>query len=409
VSLGCSRQLSNRLSNPKPEFFEFAVEDVESAFAGNRVGFHAKLGFEGSYVMSAGRDAASDGDRRSPAVREGDTPPPATMDVGEFAMLSMVGTSPAFNDCMRRIGRIAVRDASVLIEGETGSGKEMAARAIHYLGARRNRPFVPVNCGAIPDTLIEAEFFGHGRGAFTDAREARAGLVAQANGGTLFLDEIDALTAKAQVSLLRFLQDQRYRPVGRDTELKANVRVIAASNKSLSVLAENDRFRGDLLYRLNILYLHIPPLHQREGDPELLAQTFLRHYAKKYDLPPKRFAPATLQWIRLHSWPGNVRELENTVHREFLLADGEVIEFTGATDTAEAARTPALVPQKEDATLDFRSAKAKAIEDFERAYLARALRLAKGNVSAAARIAKKERRAFGKLLKKYGIGREYAH
>ncbi len=330
---------------------------------------------------------------------------PGVMDVGEFALLSMVGASRVFNECVRRIGRIAVRDASVLIEGETGSGKEMAARAIHYLGSRRDHPFIPVNCGAIPDTLIEAEFFGHGRGAFTDAREARAGLIAQAQGGTLFLDEIDALSAKAQVSLLRFLQDQTYRPVGRDVELKADVRIIAATNKTLAELAKGDRFRGDLLYRLNILYLYIPPLREREGDPELLAQHFLRHYAKKYKLPSKRFTPETLGWIRTHDWPGNVRELENTVHREFLLCEGEEIHFSLAAnehahDVTGNEPVAALCPE-----LDFKSAKAKAIEEFERAYVLHMLSVAHGNISAAARLAKKERRAFGKLLKKYGINR----
>jgi len=331
---------------------------------------------------------------------------PAIMDVGEFSLLSMVGASRMFNESVRRIGRIAMRDASVLIEGETGCGKEMAARAIHYLGARRDRPFIPVNCGAIPDTLIEAEFFGHGRGAFTDAREARAGLIAQAHGGTLFLDEIDSLTPKAQVSLLRFLQDQKYRPVGRDVELKADVRIIAATNKLLTELAGSERFRSDLLYRLNILYLHIPPLREREGDAELLAQHFLRHYAKKYNLPPKRFSPQTLRWIRHHDWPGNVRELENTVHREFLLSEGDVIEFGCVTHASELMPETAAFSAEDYATLDFRSAKTKAIEDFERAYLARILQVAHGNISAAARIAKKERRAFGKLLKKYSISRE---
>ncbi len=359
--------------------------------------------------MSIRRQAQSNGNKRAPhAEAERDLTLPAVLDVGEFALLAMVGASRVFNESVRRIGRIAARDASVLIEGETGSGKEMAARAIHYLGARRNQPFIPVNCGAIPDTLIEAEFFGHGRGAFTDAREARAGLIAQAHGGTLFLDEIDALTPKAQVSLLRFLQDQKYRPVGRDVELKADVRIIAATNKSLAELSGSEQFRGDLLYRLNILYLCIPPLRARDGDAELLAQHFLRHYAKKYNLPPKRFSAETLRWIRHHGWPGNVRELENTVHREFLLSEGDTIEFGTVAGDATLAPAPAPSPfsSHDYATLDFRSAKAKAIEDFERAYLARLLQAAQGNISAAARIAKKERRALGKLLKKYGISRE---
>ena len=327
--------------------------------------------------------------------------------VGEFALLSMIGSSPAFNETLRRMGRIAMRDASVLIEGETGSGKEVAARAIHYLGARRSRPFIPVNCGAIPDSLIEAEFFGHGRGAFTDAREARAGLIAQAHSGTLFLDEIDSLTPKAQVSLLRFLQDQKYKPVGRDLEVEADVRIIAATNKSLTALANSDRFRGDLLHRLRILYLYIPPLREREGDAEILAQHFLRHYIKKYDLPPMRFTPEALHWIRQHRWEGNVRELDNAVHREVVLADGDVIRFDNVVNgETESGQQPVDSVTDYYSTLDFQTAKAKAVEDFERGYLKRVLQIAHGNVSAAARIAEKERRAFGKLLKKHHISRE---
>ena len=331
---------------------------------------------------------------------------PALGDVGEFALLSMIGSSPVFNETVRRMGRIAMRDASVLIEGETGSGKEVAARAIHYLGSRRSRPFIPVNCGAIPDSLIEAEFFGHGRGAFTDAREARAGLIAQAHGGTMFLDEIDSLTPKAQVALLRFLQDQKYKPVGRDVEMEADVRIIAATNRSLSALAASERFRSDLLYRLRILYLYIPPLREREGDAELLAQHFLRHYVKKYSLPPKRFSSETLRWIRTNQWEGNVRELDNAVHREVVISDGEVIRFDISNTNAEPAKSTVQSRVDDYALLDFQSAKAKAVNDFERGYLTRILQIAHGNVSAAARMAEKERRAFGKLLKKHQISRE---
>ncbi|MCA1578664.1 MAG: sigma-54 dependent transcriptional regulator [Acidobacteria bacterium] len=357
--------------------------------------------------MAIGRQAGPRKRRNVSAPdRDHNAAVPALEDVGEFALLSMIGSSPIFNETVRRMGRIAMRDASVLIEGETGSGKEVAARAIHYLGARRGRPFIPVNCGAVPDSLIEAEFFGHGRGAFTDAREARAGLIAQAHGGTLFLDEIDSLTPKAQVALLRFLQDQKYKPIGRDVELEADVRIIAATNKSLIALANSDRFRTDLLHRLRILYLYIPPLREREGDAEMLAQHFLRHYLKKYNLPPKRFAPESLRWIGQHRWEGNVRELDNAVHREVVLADGDVIRFDVANSETKPTHPTVNSSADDYATLDFQSAKAKAVHDFERGYLTRILQIAHGNVSAAARIAEKERRAFGKLLKKHQISRE---
>ena len=357
--------------------------------------------------MAIGRQVTSGKTHQTPAVDSHDNAGPIALeDVAEFALLSMIGSSPVFNETVRRMGRIAMRDASVLIEGETGSGKEVAARAIHYLGARRSRPFIPVNCGAVPDSLIEAEFFGHGRGAFTDAREARAGLIAQAQGGTLFLDEIDSLTPKAQVSLLRFLQDQKYKPVGRDVEVEADVRIIAATNRSLTALANSERFRSDLLHRLRILYLYIPPLREREGDAELLAQHFLRHYVKKYDLSPKRFSAEALEWIRRHPWEGNVRELDNAVHREVVLSDGDLIRFDVVAAETESRSQTVKTSGDDYAALDFQSAKAKAVEHFERTYLTRILQKARGNVSAAARIAEKERRAFGKLLKKHRISRE---
>lgn len=321
-------------------------------------------------------------------------------EIGGFALLNMIGDSTVFRTAMRRLGRMAACDAPILIEGETGSGKEVAARAIHYLSKRRNRPFVPVNCGAIPDSLVESELFGHGRGAFTDARDARSGLVAQANGGTLFLDEIDALSLKAQVALLRFLQDQRYRPVGRDKEILSDVRIVTASNKTLQLLAETDRFRTDLLYRINVLQLRLPPLREREEDIERLAEHFLQNFRKRYGEGPQRIDPEALRWMRRQSWPGNVRELENVIHREFLLADGPALRIDGAQAVEDVGTH---VERAEP--LDFRQAKERAIEIFERRFLTRVLSATHGNVSAAAKLANKERRALGRLLKKHGIDR----
>ncbi len=299
----------------------------------------------------------------------------------------------------RQIEKIGRNSASVLIEGETGSGKELAARAIHARSDRRDGPFVAVNCGAVPDGLIETELFGHGRGAFTDAKDARAGLVAQAERGTLFLDEADTLSPKAQVSLLRFLQDLRYRPVGTSVEIAADVRIIAATNQDLQQLVDDGQFRSDLRYRVSILYLWVPPLRGRPGDIALLAEHFIRFYSDKYGVSSKRLHPDTLVWLKRYDWPGNVRELENWIHRELLLADGE--EIGAAADLARVAaprapRAPAG---------DLRTAKAQALAEFENAYLASVLAESRGNVTVAARLAGKERRTFGKLLKKYGIDR----
>jgi DNA-binding NtrC family response regulator len=306
----------------------------------------------------------------------------------------MIGQSASFLKAIRLLAKFAACDVPVVIEGETGTGKEVAARAVHYEGARRDGPFIPVNCGALPDTLIENELFGHRRGAFTDARADVHGLLRLADGGTLFLDEVDALSPKGQVTLLRFLQDQHFRPLGGAAEQRADVRIIAASNRPLDRLAEEGLFRTDLLYRLNVLYVRMPPLRERPGDARLLAQHFARRLGERYRRPEKRLHPATLRWLDAYHWPGNVRELENLVARAFVLADGDEIVFTGDESTGPAAETPAG---------DYRAQRARALAAFDTAFLSALLRRHGGNVTHAARAAGKERRAFGRLLKKYGI------
>lgn len=316
--------------------------------------------------------------------------------------MNMIGNSPAFREMIRLIGKIANCDAPVLIEGETGTGKELAARAIHYLGSRNGLPFIPVNCGAIPDSLIENELFGHHKGAFTDAKEFQCGLIAQAQGGTLFLDEVDALSAKGQVTLLRFLQDQQYRPLGGKQQHSADVRIIAATNASLPTLIGDGAFRPDLLFRLKILSLELPPLRERHGDAELLAKHYLGLYSKKYGVPEKTLHPEALAWVNRYAWPGNVRELENMIHREFLLAEGPVICIACEGSQVERRKRPDR-RNHELFDADFNSAKAKVLTDFERQFLAMVLSKTKGNVSQAAKMVGKERRALGKLLKKHGI------
>lgn len=310
----------------------------------------------------------------------------------------IVGRSSLHLQTMAQLWRIAASEAPVLIEGETGSGKELAARAIHYGGARRHAPFVPVNCGALPDTLIESELFGVQRGAFTDARVSRSGLVAEAAGGTLFLDEVDALSAKAQVTLLRFLQDQRFRPVGTAREQRTDVRIVAASNRPLDALVAHQAFRADLLYRLKILHLLLPPLRARVDDVEALAEHFVARFAAKYGSAPRPIHPATRSWLRQHPWPGNVRELENWVHRQFLMCSGEYLCHELPSGPAREDDAHAL-----PAATDFAQAKAEAVRRFECDYVQRVLHEAGGNVTRAARLAGKERRAFGKLMKKHGI------
>ena len=236
----------------------------------------------------------------------------------------LLGQSQAIQAVRAQLQRYAGCDVQLLIEGETGTGKELAAREIHYASARRGRPFVPVNCGAIPDSLIENELFGHDRGAFTDAKAAQPGLIDHARGGTLFLDEVDTLSAKGQVTLLRFLQDNEYRPVGGGAARTSDARIIAATNACLDSQVAAGRFRRDLQYRLNALYLHLPPLRERLGDVRLLAEHFLDAVAQRVHGPAKRWSEAAMQLLTAHSWPGNVRELDNVTLRAYMGADGQV-------------------------------------------------------------------------------------
>jgi DNA-binding NtrC family response regulator len=319
--------------------------------------------------------------------------------LAELRAFNIIGRSERFVDIALSIKRYASCDPPILLEGATGTGKEIVARAFHYLGRRRNCPFIPVNCGAIPDDLIENELFGHERGAYTDARDSHPGLVTQADGGTLYLDEIESLSAKGQVALLRFLQDSTYKPLGSRHLRSADTRVIAATKDDLHDLVEQRLFRQDLLFRLNMIRIVLPPLCERRDDIDLLADYFIVKYCAKYELSPRKLLhPGLLQWMQSHDWPGNVRELENYIHRAVLTTDGEVIHQQGAAVSANQ-ETPV-------ATLPFNQAKATAITRFERDYLVRLMTETRGNVTEAARQAGKERRSLGKLLKKHGIRRE---
>jgi DNA-binding NtrC family response regulator len=316
-----------------------------------------------------------------------------------FPLSNLIGSSTQFQQVRKQIQKIASVDVAAFISGETGSGKELAVRAIHYLSARSDQPFVPVNCGALPETLIESELFGHERGAFTDAKQGAIGLIAEADGGSLFLDEIDSLSLKAQAVLLRFLQDGTYRRVGGTVTRQAHVRVIAASNACMEQLVEARQFRQDLLYRLNILTLRIPSLRERESDALELAHVFLQRLCKIYKMPDKCFHLDALAYIKRHSWPGNVRELENTIHREFLMSDDHWVRLGQVADREQpvASAGPGMA---------FRTAKSQAIAEFERDYLLGLLARTEGNISSAARIAGQDRSAFARLVRKHGLAKD---
>jgi DNA-binding NtrC family response regulator len=322
--------------------------------------------------------------------------------------LNLIGNSDQFRETVDLICRLADCDATTIIEGETGTGKEVAARAIHYISRRRDFPFIPVHCGSLPDNLLETELFGHERGAFTDAKERRIGLVAEADHGTLFLDEVEALTPRAQVVLLRFLQDQKYRSVGGRVLCTADLRIIAATNADLFELVERGVFRQDLWFRLRVLELPLPPLRVRRADAVLLAHHFVSRFSQTYDRPVKRLHRDTIAWIDGYSWPGNVRELENVMLREFLLHDGdEIVIHSQAVRRTTAPPPPAMSKPGFDPV--FKNAKAKAVTDFERGYLSTLLGKAGGNVSYAARLAHKDRSALNKLIRKHRLLPEQFH
>jgi two-component system response regulator GlrR len=311
----------------------------------------------------------------------------------DIGLKQIIGESPAFLERVRCLPRFARCDATVLISGESGTGKELFARAIHYLSPRADRPFVPVNCGALPENLVESEIFGHKRGAFTGAASDQAGLIREAEGGTLFLDEIDCLTPQAQVKLLRFLQDGEYRSVGSQQILHANIRVVAAANSDFSHVVREGKFREDLFYRLNVLSLTLPALRERRGDILLLTHDFLEKQAAITDRQPKKLSLAALNCLLSHSWPGNVRELQNVLTRAIVLSERDSIEPSDLD-------LPDSLTAKEHS---FQAMKSRAVQRFEHDFLAAVLDAHDGNITRAAFAVKKNRRAFWELLRKHGL------
>jgi DNA-binding NtrC family response regulator len=329
---------------------------------------------------------------------------PDGMEDAAIRGLAIVAEAPAFRTVLAEARRAARSGAPLTIQGETGTGKELVARAVHALGPRAKRPFVPVNCGCLPPELVENELFGHEAGAYTGAGSARGGLVQQAQGGTLFLDEVDALPLRAQVALLRFLQEGEVRAIGAGRVQGVDVRVIAASNAPLHELVREGKFRDDLYFRLNVLALEVPPLRERGADVAPLARHFLERFTRAYGLGPIEFAPEAMGWLAAQEWPGNVRQLENQVHRAVLNADGGRIGMAEMRPGAEAPERGR--PDRAEYLERFVIAKTKAVEAFERHYLTQLMLHARGNVTAAAQFSGKERRALGRLLKRHGLERE---
>ncbi len=328
----------------------------------------------------------------SPPVSDSHVKRPRKSDV-------IIGSSGWTKELYERISMVAPTDVTVAISGESGTGKELVARTIHNLSTRYERPFVVVNCGAIPETLLEDELFGHVKGAFTDASRDREGLFSAADGGTLFLDEIGEMPGLLQVKLLRVLQSQEFRRIGDDRDIKVDVRLITATNRDLEKAVASGAFRQDLYYRINVFPLHLPPLRERLDDIPLLAHHFLLKHRDKVGKRVEGFSPAALDKLLAYHWPGNVRELENKVHHALVLAQGDRIHAEEIQLELSVANTAAPL----DVSRPFRDMKRDVVEAFEREYTRELLRRHQGNLAAAARQAKMDRKNLWALVKKYRI------
>jgi DNA-binding NtrC family response regulator len=322
----------------------------------------------------------------------------------------LIGTSPAMRKLRAALDRLASQDVSILIRGESGTGKELVARALHEHGTRRKRRFVALNCGAIPESLIDSELFGHAKGAFTGATADRPGVFVEADGGTLFLDEIGDMPMAVQARLLRVLQEGEVRPVGGSGVRTVDVRVIAATHVDLTVAVEQNRFREDLYYRLNVVVLNVPPLRERFDDLPMLAAHFLRKHG---GASPLALSPDALDAMMSYAWPGNVRELENAIMHAVALHQGEVLMPESLPSAVVAGRMsasasgstsiPIAALGDDDQLPPLTEAKRRASAVFEKNYLTMAMERAKGSISEAARLAGLDRTNFRRLLQRHGI------
>ena len=309
----------------------------------------------------------------------------------------MIGDSPVMRELYDQLERVADSEASILITGESGTGKEIVARSIHERSRRRDAPFVPVNCAAMPDALLESELFGHAKGAFTDARSERKGLFLQAHGGTLFLDEIGEMDQSMQAKLLRALEENRIRPVGGDQEVSFDVRVLSATNRDLESAIEEGRFREDLFFRINVIQLVVPPLRARGTDVLLIAQHYLKLFAERAAKPIQGISDKAAEKLLGYSWPGNVRELRNVIERAVALTRYENIAVEDLPEKVRDYRATQMVIAGEDPD-EFAT-----MEEVERRYILHVLHAVGGNKSNAARVLGLDRKTLYRKLNSYGV------
>jgi two-component system response regulator HydG len=318
-----------------------------------------------------------------------------------------VGQSNEMKKIFSVIDRLARVDTAVLIRGESGTGKELVAQSLHYNGPRKDNRFVAVNCSAIPESLMESEFFGHEKGAFTGADSRKIGKFQYAEGGTLFLDEIGEIPPSMQVKLLRVLQEKKFTPVGSNREIEMNVRIVAATNRNLEAMIKDGSYREDLFYRLNVLPIQLPPLRDRKNDIEELSKYFMDRFNQRYKKNIKGLSEDALTVLKMHRWPGNIRELENVMEHAFVLETGDEITVSSLPEKLRGLEIPKDVPMEGEARsfkmsiqkFDFQASK----EEFEKQFLINALRAFRGKINQTALHANIPKKTLLRKLEKYGI------
>jgi DNA-binding NtrC family response regulator len=314
----------------------------------------------------------------------------------------IIGKTPAMLDVYKTVARVAPTRSTVLILGESGTGKEMIARAIHEHSPRANRPFVAVDCGALTESLLESELFGHLRGSFTGAIADKKGVFEEAQGGTCFLDEIGGISPNLQAKLLRVLQEHEVRRVGGKDWISVDVRVVAATNYNLAEAVKHGEFRQDLYYRLNVVAIHLPPLRQRSDDIPLLAQHFLKHYCQDNNKTISTISGKAMDLLRSYSWPGNIRELENAIEQAVALSYQSVLTPEDLPRDVREQGASRFTPEGvEDGQFQFPDA--PSLEEVKRRYVLHVLKLTQGNVSATARMLNVDRRSLYRMLARYKI------
>jgi len=307
----------------------------------------------------------------------------------------LIGQSPGMRNIYLLIAAVSENKSTVLVTGESGTGKELVARTIHRQGPWANRPFVAINCGAMSETLLDSQLFGHRRGAFTGAIADHNGVFQTASGGTLFLDEISEIPLSLQVKFLRVIQEKEVIPLGSSHPLKVDVRIIAASNRDLDDAVRKGTFREDLFYRLNVVPIHLPPLRERREDIPLLIEHFVSTFSTEYKVEPKKIAPEAMEKLNTYSWPGNIRELQNMIERMFALSRSSEITL---------ADLPGSITGFEEKPLQFHDrAELPTLEEMERSLIVAALQKSQGNKNEAARLLAIDRQRLYRKIEKYGV------